>query len=211
MVKIIGFDIETVPLDNLSQAQLDFLDKRLEFSKDNDSEKIKGTNPYLGKIVCIGLGEIVDKKIATRSLIGEEKEILEKFWEIMGRVGPATFVSFNGLNFDIQFILIRTIFHGIRPTNQQFLDKKKFQLHPHFDIMQLMANWSNPFPSLDLVCDFLGVKTPKDGAIAAKDVAKAYKDGRIKEIAEYCEKDVKATLEVYLKIKDYFPQNKTRY
>ena len=37
----------------------------------------------------------------------------------------------------------------------------------------------------------------KDGEITGKNVAKAFEDGRIKEICEYCEKDVELTRKIY--------------
>ena len=69
--------------------------------------------------------------------------------------------------------------------------------------MQWLSDWNWPAPTLDLACDLVGVVTPKGGNIEAKDVARAFSEGKIKEIAAYCERDVKATLEVYLKIKNY--------
>ncbi len=217
MSKIIGFDIETIPQKTMSRAQQEWFDGRLArdiksggAENENDDEraerkrKIMGTSPFLGEIVCISLGEIlVNGDINTQSFIGPEDELLAEFWETMRKVTSATFVSFNGLGFDVPFISLRSLQHGVKPTNLDFLNTRKFSKYPHFDIMKWMADWGYPSPTLDLACDLTGVDTSKTGAIKAKDVAKAFDDGRITEIAEYCENDVIATLEVYKKYKSY--------
>jgi predicted PolB exonuclease-like 3'-5' exonuclease len=59
--------------------------------------------------------------------------------------------------------------------------------------------WQESFASLDLICECLGVPTPKD-KMEGKDVNAAYYDGRLGEITEYCEKDVEATCRVILKL-----------
>jgi predicted PolB exonuclease-like 3'-5' exonuclease len=207
-MKIIGFDIETVPQKNIDRAQKEWLEAKVDSSlKGEEREaailKIMGTNPYLGEIVCISLGELLDKNIKTISLVGTEKEILTKFWDILSKVSNTTFVSFNGLKFDVNFIVLRSLHHNIEPTNSSFLNTTKFKKYPHFDVMQWMSDWNYPAPNLDVACTVAGVKTSKEGEIKAKDVAKAFDAGMIKEIAKYCEEDVRATLQVYLQLRKY--------
>lgn len=213
MKKILGFDIETIPqIKELSSAQEEWLETRLKTTKEKISQKeeqeirkkIMGTTPYLGEIICIGLGQLVDSNIKTKSIIGKEEKILKEFWEILEKLPTnVLFVSFNGLKFDVNFITMRSLHHNILPTNNYFLNTTKFRQHPHFDVMSWMSDWGYPSPTLDLACDLTGVASSKKGSIKAKDVAQAYQDGRISEIAAYCERDVKATIEVYLKLKNY--------
>lgn len=212
-MKEIGFDIETIPQQKtLSRAQEEWLDKKLEYaldkapsyeSKEETKRRVMATNPYLGEIVCISLGEVSSTQIRTESFTGDEKEILKNFWKTIGKVSNATYVSFNGLKFDVNFIVIRSMYHKILPTNKQFLNTSKYRKFPHFDVMAWMSDWGYPAPTLDIACDVAGVKSSKEGEIKAKDVAQAFDDGKIDEIAEYCEEDVRATLEVYLKLKNY--------
>jgi len=212
-MKIIGYDIETVPQENLSKSQAEFLETKLiaarskateSYSEEETRSKIMGTSPYLGKIVCISLGEVTGSKIQAESYTGDEKELLRNFWNMVGQIPQATtWVSFNGLKFDVNFILMRSLHHKLVPTNRSFVNTIRYRKHPHFDVMQWMSDWGYPSPNLDIACDLCGVETSKAGAIKAKDVAKAFKDGRIEEIAEYCEQDVRATIEVYLQVKNY--------
>jgi predicted PolB exonuclease-like 3'-5' exonuclease len=54
-----------------------------------------------------------------------------------------------------------------------------------------------------LTCDHLGIPSPKEEEITAENVSVAFKDGRIKEIKEYCLRDVQATYNAYLISKNY--------
>ena len=54
--------------------------------------------------------------------------------------------------------------------------------------------------SLDLMCACLDIPTPKDGEVNGGMVHEAYwNDGRLQEIAEYCEKDVEVLIK-FIKI-----------
>ena len=59
--------------------------------------------------------------------------------------------------------------------------------------------WQEGFSSLDLICECLGVPTPKN-KMEGKDVGPAYFSGKLDEIKTYCEKDVEATCRVILKL-----------
>jgi predicted PolB exonuclease-like 3'-5' exonuclease len=52
---------------------------------------------------------------------------------------------------------------------------------------------------LGLIAELLGIPSPKD-AMSGPEVNEYYWDGRLNEIKTYCEKDVKATAEIMLKI-----------
>jgi hypothetical protein len=53
------------------------------------------------------------------------------------------------------------------------------------------------------MCASMGVDSSKDGEITGKDVHEAYwKKSKLKQIAEYCEKDVKVLIDVIKKFKE---------
>jgi predicted PolB exonuclease-like 3'-5' exonuclease len=211
-MRTLSFDIETVPQDNLSKTQEEWLEKRLQQAQERSTlrestgslrRRIMSTSPYLGKIICIGVGEAYGNSIHTKSFIGDEANILSQFWLLLRNIGQCTFVSFNGLKFDTNFIIVRSLHHGIFPSNKSFLSTMKYRKFPHFDVMQWISDWGYPSPSLDLVCDLLGIQSSKAGKIQADTVEQAYEAGQINEIAEYCESDARVTLEIYLKLKHY--------
>jgi len=207
----ITFDIETVPKQTpYTDHEQVFFERKfgqeLNYQKidtktasqeqlDDIARMVKATNPYLGEIVCIGMYDSgSDKQYA---LSGSEKEILEEFWRILE---PHNwFISFNGLNFDIPWILIRSAKYDLnppRPGNEShpFLNRKRFQLKPHFDLYQWMCDWSARMAvTLEVAAEHLGFDSPKSGTVEAASVEKAFKDGRIEEIKKYCLRDIMTT------------------
>lgn len=169
---------------------------------DEARRRIMGTSPYFGEIVCIGLGYETNGSFKTKALVGPEEQILTEFWEILDKFN-GTFVSYNGIDFDVPFTLSRSMKHGISITNKSFMDTRRYQRRPHFDIKQILSDWDRyRSVTLHLACDHLGVPSPKDG-LKAKDVWKAFAEGRIDDIAEYCLKDIVATYQVYTIVKNY--------
>lgn len=209
---ILVYDIETIPQqDPLSDIQQEELDKKLERyleknpSKDPKEAKklLMGTSPYFGEIVCIGLYKVDGDNKQSAALIGSEQKILRDFWKVLKKF-EGVFVSYNGLQFDTPFIVKRSMKYGIKPSSINFLNTNKYKRFPQFDVQEVLAdyNWSDRV-TLRLACELLGVESPKEEGIAAKDVAEAFHSGRIQDIADYCVRDVIATYEVYKKIRDY--------
>jgi hypothetical protein len=219
-MEILAFDIETIPqqtpLEPWQQEEFDkkfpqklkqkFGDKQ-EYSQEELSA-VRGltmaTNYFLGEIVTIGLykndGFGNEGSIA---LVGTEKEILQKFWENL-KTFKGLFVSFNGIAFDVPFIIKRSLYHGIKPTNNKFMDLKRFSRWPHFDVKAVFGDFDNySTGTLAQICAFLGVPSPKDGDIKADGVEKAYLEGKVNLVGEYCVRDVVATYECYKKLKDH--------
>ncbi len=215
ILRHITFDIETIPYrGTLTRSQEEEIIKKsksiLKNSEPTEEElaSVRGlvmaTNPFLGEIICIGLhGASMTGEEESTALIGEEKEILQKFWNAIGKFS-GTFVSFNGLDFDAPFIIKRSLFHKVVPTNNSFLDLKRFSRYPHFDTRAVINDFDKyATGNLDLITQFCGIESPKEGDIKAENVAQAFNDGRISEIADYCLKDVVATYKLYLLIRDY--------
>jgi len=72
------------------------------------------------------------------------------------------------------------------------------------DVKQIVSDWDRYRScTLSLLCDHLGVPSPKEGEIKAKDVEAAFKAGGIDKIAAYCERDIVATNEVFKIVKQY--------
>lgn len=207
----ISFDIETIPSKKtLTELQEEELRKRLASSQDKSPEKIEdlkslimATSPFLGEIVCIGMVKHTDTGSQQNYIIGTEKEILADFWDYIKHFN-GTFVSFNGVSFDAPFILKRSMFHKILPSNNNFMDLKKFQKYPHFDVKSVFNNFdSYTSGTLDMLCEFLGVTSSKTGSVKGSNVAQAFDNGKIIEIAEYCVRDTVATFECFNIIKNY--------
>jgi 3'-5' exonuclease len=219
---LLVFDIETVPFkdEEYSTTQKDLIAKRLAtvarrlvppgyvgvvpkemFDPLAEEGKIKGTDPYLSKVVCIGLYyPRTGQRLAFTN--ESEKVILESFWDQI-KDFRGVYISFNGIRFDVPYIIKRSIHHGLKPTNLSFLQHLKYNAYPpHYDVMLQLCGRETPY-SLKQCCDFFDIPSPKEGAVTASNVAEAYYSGRISEIAEYCLRDLESTYKLYDKVRLY--------
>ena len=74
----------------------------------------------------------------------------------------------------------------------------------HLDLMDQLSFYGafRNF-SLEVMCQFLGIKNPKDEGVSGLAINDLFKNKEYKKIAEYCMRDVIATKELYDKAKDY--------
>jgi hypothetical protein len=213
MVKHIALDIETVPaanLDEYSETVQDKIAQKLERiqerNPDFDFKYFASTHGDFGKIICISLGYIQDEEfIKLKSIYGhDEYSILEEFNKIINGF-TGVYIHYNGLNFDIPFILQRMAHHGVRPANNQFTILRRFSTEPHFDIMMWYYNWdmSKVLP-LGVLAELHNIPSPKEDLSGDK-VYQAYKNNEWGRICEYCERDVATTLNLWNKLYNYNP------
>jgi len=207
------FDCETIPInkEDLTTKQQDYLMKKLTqaIKRDPDVDKtakegeLRGTDPYLGRIICIGM--YWPQKAKALSITNDdEQSILQTFWNLLvGETGP--FIGYNTLKFDIPFIIRRSMHYGIPPTCPAFLQYTKYDPTPvHYDMLIVLSGGRENYYSLHEACDFFGVASPKEGGIVASQVAEFYHAGKIQEIADYCLRDVQSTYELYQKAKPFY-------
>ena len=203
----LALDIETVPvkaLDEYSESAQEQLQRRIaraaEYDPEMTYEKFASLNADLGKIVCLSIGCIKGDRIHTKSFSGDdESSILRDFNEVMGKVN-GVFIHYNGLSFDIPFIIRRMCHHGMRPANARFANVKRYQYEPHCDVMMTYYNW-DPRASLPLgvLAEAHGLPTPK-GDLSGDKVYAAYLSGEWDRIQRYCELDVATTLNLWRKV-----------
>lgn len=199
MIKLF-FDIETIPVEKNKHGILkEIHQKKLDDGKkvDGDIEKfIEETsfNGAFGRIACISYA-INNGSVSTLS--GDEKEILREFWRIAKDV--QLFVGFNIIDFDMRFIYQRSMILEIKPTQE--LSFARYRNFPMYDVLCEWIKWGYPKKgTLHELAIAFGFESSKTGEIEGKEVARAYEEGRIKEICEYCEKDVEVTRKIYYKM-----------
>ena len=192
-------DIETIPAEEekhklLKEIYDRDLDRGKKLSEWEDYLAETNFDGAFGRICCISYAINDNNPV---SLSGDETEILKKFWEIAREAD--LFIGFNLLNFDLKFIYQRSMIHGIRPSID--LNFARYKNFPIFDVMQEWNKWDmRSSISLHKLAKALNIPSPKDGEIEGKDVGQAYKEGRIKKICEYCQRDVEATRTIYKKL-----------
>lgn len=210
------FDIETVgvdfdALDETAQNLL-LATAKDEFEK-NAIKEMLGVSPLTGRIVVIAVlnpetnkgaayyqrqndKDIEEEKNGYLMVpCKDEKEILERFWELATHYDQ--FITFNGHSFDCPFIMIRSAIHKVKPTVQ--LMGYRYNDKPHLDIYDKITNYGAVRfkRSLHLWCQAFGIESPKEDDINGHEVGHYFKEGRCREIAEYCVRDIVSTAKLY--------------
>ncbi len=190
-----------------------------------DAQGQLGLNPLISKIIVISMLDVQNKQILTfmesenEGLFndnerretegayevifrtGDERTLLEYFWKTISKCDR--YITFNGRHFDIPFILHRSMMHRIKPTRK--LMTNRYYADTHFDIYDQLTFYSAAYGhSLELWCRSMGISNPKEKGIDGSKVGEFYRNGKIMDIAKYCNRDVVSTCELYERIKDYF-------
>jgi len=214
------FDIETVGKDfeSLDRPVQEYLLRYAE--TEDEKEEIKDRlsfYPITGEIVAIGLldpdtqkgmvffqnaGDLLltFEEDNVRYETGTEKEILEKFWDVMK--GYNQFITFNGRSFDCPFILIRSALNRIKPMRDLMPGRYN---DTHIDLLEQLTFYgaSRRRFNLDMWCRAFGIKSPKEGGITGDEVRELFKTGRYLDIARYCMGDLRATMELLVYWENY--------
>jgi DNA polymerase elongation subunit (family B) len=131
----------------------------------------------------------------------DEAEVLTAFWEVAKRY--ETIVTFNGRGFDVPFIYLRSAMLNVPISRKDWLGYR-FQTEPHCDLAEQLTFYgisgrdgaARRF-NLDFYCKAFGIESPKSHGVTGNDVSSMLAAGRHRDIAEYCLRDVKATLLLY--------------
>jgi hypothetical protein len=131
----------------------------------------------------------------------DEAELLSAFWDLARRYD--SIVTFNGRGFDVPFIYLRSALLNIPISRKDWLGYR-FQTEPHCDLAEQFTFYgvsgregaARRF-NLDFYCKAFGIESPKAHGVTGMDVNDLVAQGRHREIAEYCLRDVRATVELH--------------
>jgi 3'-5' exonuclease len=193
MMKILFFDIETVPTEESLQAN-GLLEAQLQL---DEAEVIKrlSLSAATARILCLAyaLEPPLDSPVSV--LGGDEREIIHGFWKLAAETN--LFVGHNLLDFDLRFIYQRSVIQQIKPSRE--IPFARFRNAPVFDTMHEWSKWGREHVSLDLLARALGVPSPKESIDGSK-VYPYFRAGRFPEICDYCSRDVEAVRQVYRRL-----------
>jgi len=207
-------DIETVPRPSIDdEMEIEILNKtkvRLERTGDdpeNAENLIRSTSPFFGQVLCIGLRFLSDGRQQKDKIICEsnEESSLQIFFEIINKTTKSVrYIHYNGMEFDIPFLMVRAAHYGIEINNWNFKDLRRFSFKSHIDIMMFLCNWNSyNAVSMDIACRSFGIPSPKGGDVKGSSVAMSYADGNIRGVEDYVMRDVEATHQLFKKIRQY--------
>ena len=211
-------DIETAgqPWESLDDAQRTYLERNAR----SEEERLRMPEnlslwPLTGKIIVIamlnpdsGRGRIwyekTDGRVEEQSadkhftFVGDEEAVyLAEFWKAMRRFHR--FVTFNGRGFDGPFLMLRSAALGVTVTRN--LVGYRYALRPHTDLLEALSFFGASRKwNLDFACKAFGVASPKEQGMDGFSVGPFYRAGRLREIANYCRRDVEATAGLFRKL-----------
>jgi DNA polymerase elongation subunit (family B) len=218
-------DIETVPQTadshSLNDEMQHLWEEKFETIRRRSPEKYAdtitaadtfgtaGIFAEFGKIVCISVGFIYfeggETYFRTKSFTNlDEKELLLDFSKLVTSFCTHKNYVLCGHNikeFDIPYICRRMLINNIRlPGALQIIGKKPWEIS-FIDTMELwkFGDYKNYTP-LKLLTAVFGIKTPKDDIDGSMVAHVYYIENDIDRIARYCQKDVLATAQVFLRI-----------
>ena len=163
--------------------------------------------PEFGKVACVSMAFVTKAgEVRFESFYGEdEKNILVETRKIFDKIYSLGFdlcgqsikmfdIPFLGKRYFINDLKPPRLFptHETKPWDLRVVDTK--------DVWQFGNNWS--LGSLDLMCTVLDIDSPKNGDVKGDNVTTNYWDGNHEEIKEYCEKDVKALVDIIIKLNE---------
>lgn len=173
--------------------------------------------PLTAQVVCIGMlnadtgrGQVlyqaddyqeedeVEKPAVEFVPCVDESELLTAFWDVAKHYD--SIVTFNGRGFDVPFLYLRSALMDIPISRKDWLGYR-YQVEPHCDLAEQLTFYgvsgkdgaARRF-NLDFYCKAFGIPSPKAEGISGADINALLAAGEFRTIAEYCLRDVRATV-----------------
>ncbi|MFM1768267.1 MAG: hypothetical protein RJA22_796 [Verrucomicrobiota bacterium] len=131
----------------------------------------------------------------------DEAELLTAFWDVARHYEGV--VTFNGRGFDVPFLYLRSAVLNVPISRRDWLGYR-YATEPHCDLAEQLTFYgvsgregaARKF-NLDFYCKAFGIDSPKAEGVTGTDVPRLLAEGRQRDIAEYCLRDVRATVELH--------------
>lgn len=225
-ILVFDIETSALPVEQFDEAQREYLFRELERIPDATVREARRLEiqrqfnlwPFTAKVVCIAMlnAETGRGKVLFTSEEHEEEkeggpvefaacmdeaELLGEFWSVAQRYDGI--VTFNGRGFDVPFLYLRSAVLNVPVTRKDWLGYR-FATEPHCDLAEQLTFYgvsgregaARRF-NLDFYCKVFGIDSPKSHGVTGMDVNDLMAAGKYREIAEYCLRDVQATVELY--------------
>ena len=215
---ILFLDIETVPeienFNDLEKEKQYLFELKTQYQRKEEftAEEFynrAGIWAEFGKIICISVGYFTIKgdirHFRVTSFFGDEKKILKDFNNLLNNhfnKPQHIMCGHNAKEFDFPFIARRMIINQIEiPAKLDLFGKKPWEV-PHLDTLEMwkFGDYKH-YTSLKLLTNVLNIPSPKDDIDGSEVAYVYYKEKDIDRIITYCEKDVIAVAQVFLRFK----------
>ena len=223
---IFDIETSALPLDNFDETQQEYLFREAEKLADETAKsarreeitKFMSLWPFTSQVVCIAMlnaetlrGQVLftaedieegDEGGPVEFMpCADESELLTAFWDVAKHYDSV--VTFNGRGFDVPFIYLRSALLNVPISKKNWLGYR-YATEPHCDLAEQLTFYSvsgrdgaaRRF-NLDFYCKAFGIESPKSHGVTGMDVGTLLAEKKFREIAEYCLRDVHATVELY--------------
>ena len=224
---VFDIETSALPLENYDEVQQEYLLRELERIPDEivraarREEILRQFNlwPFTAQIVCIAMlnaeslrGQVLftaedfEEDAAEGGPVefmpcADEIELLTAFWDVAKHYEEI--VTFNGRGFDVPFLYLRSAVLNVPITKKNWLGYR-YATEPHCDLAEQFTFYgvsgrdgaARKF-NLDFYCKVFGIESPKAQGVTGMDVSTLMAEGKFRDIAEYCLRDVRATVELY--------------
>lgn len=219
MAYYLVFDIETRVDKELAKQVYDpenalTLEQAYDAARDKILQQSGQTSdffpiPFHVPIAIATLQVDADYRIRTLGCLGvdrfPESEMLLRFWQTFQTC--QTLVTFNGRGFDLPVLEMRALKYGLSLPRYFATGQSKntyrgsrYSDAYHFDLCDFLSNFGAVYRrgSLDMLTKLIGL--PGKYTIAGEDVEYLYRQGRQKEINQYCMTDALQTYLLFLRV-----------
>jgi 3'-5' exonuclease len=224
---VFDIETSALPPDIFDEAQQEYLFReaaKIPEGLDRDTKRAEIQRqfnlwPFTAQVVCVAMlnaescrGQVLfsaddfeenagDVRGVEFVPCADEIELLTAFWDVARHYD--SIVTFNGRGFDVPFIYLRSALQNVPISRKNWLGYR-YQTEPHCDLAEQLTFYgvsgregaARRF-NLDFYCKAFGIESPKAHGVTGMDVNNLLAEGRYREIAEYCLRDVKATVELY--------------
>ena len=224
---VFDIETSALPVESFDETQQEYLFRDLQKIEDEQAREEKREYltrmmslwPQTSQCVCIAMinsetekGQVLyladdfdvdesDNEGVKFLPFPDEHELLVEFWKVVRKFNRI--VSFNGRSFDVPFVYLRSAILNVPISRKDWLGYR-FQTTPHCDLAEQLTFYNvsgrdgaaRRF-NLDFYCKVFGIESPKSAGVSGMDVGHLMEEGRYREIAEYCLRDVHATNQLY--------------
>src|SRR5216684_3968291 len=220
MAKLVfDLETSALPLENFDDVQREYLFRDAEkiageaerLARRAEIQRLFNLWPMTARVVCVAMlnaetsrgqalfiAEDHEEKSGEAGPVEfvacmDEAELLTAFWGVAKHYDGV--VTFNGRGFDVPFVYLRSALLNTPISRKDWLGYR-FQTEPHCDLADQLTFYSGGREgagrrfNLDFYCKVFGIESPKGHGITGMDVGRLLAEGRCREIAEYCLRDV---------------------
>jgi len=227
MAKLVfDIETSALPVENFDEVQQEYLfreankieDETARAARRAEMAKLLSLWPLTSRVVCIAMlnadtsrGQVLFTAEDYEEPGGEagpvefvacidESEMLTAFWDVAKHY--ESIITFNGRGFDVPFIYMRSALLNVTISRKDWLGYR-YQCDPHCDLADQLTFYGGSREgaarrfNLDFYCKAFGIESPKSHGITGMDIGNLLAEHRYREIAEYCLRDVQATVLLY--------------